>query len=78
MYKVVNLQCSWIKRLYDNNLHNWKIMSLHMITQKLGNQSKTNQSFLTIFSENFEKMEQQPINIAQYPIYNNFTSHLVH
>ena len=22
MYKVVSLQCSWIKRLYDNNSHN--------------------------------------------------------
>ena len=22
MYKTVNLQCSWIKWLHDNNLHN--------------------------------------------------------
>ena len=36
MYKVVSLQCSWIKRLYDNNSHNWKVIPLHMITQKLG------------------------------------------
>ena len=34
MYKVVSLQCSWIKRLYDN-LQNWKVIPLHMITQKL-------------------------------------------
>ena len=32
MYQVVSLQCSWIKRLYGSNLHNWKIISLHMIT----------------------------------------------
>ena len=36
MYKVVSLQCSWIKRLYDNNSNNWKVIPLHMITQKLG------------------------------------------
>ena len=36
MYKVVSLQCSWIKRLYDNNSHNWKVIPLHMITQKVG------------------------------------------
>ena len=22
--------------MYDNNLHNWEVISLHMITQKLG------------------------------------------
>ena len=36
MCKVVSLQCSWIKRLYDNNLHNREVIPLHMITQKLG------------------------------------------
>ena len=36
MYKVVSLQCLQIKRLYGNNWHNWKIIPLHMITQKLG------------------------------------------
>ena len=36
MYKVVSLQCSWIKRLYHNNLHIWKVIPLYMITQKLG------------------------------------------
>ena len=36
MYKLVSLQCSWIKRLYDNSSHNWKVIPLHMIIQKLG------------------------------------------
>ena len=36
MYKVVSLQCSSIKRLYDNNSYNWKEIPLQMITQKLG------------------------------------------
>ena len=33
-YKKVSLQCSWIRRLYDNNSHNWKVILLHMRTQK--------------------------------------------
>ena len=36
IYKAVSLQYSWIKRLYDNNSHNWKAIPLHMKTQKLG------------------------------------------
>ena len=39
MYKVVSVQCSWIKQLYENNLHNWKIIPLHVVTQKLGEKS---------------------------------------
>ena len=26
--KVVSLQCSWIKRLFDNNFHQWKVIPL--------------------------------------------------
>ena len=36
MYKVVSLQCSCIKQLYKNNSLDWKVIPLHMITQKLG------------------------------------------
>ena len=23
--KIIGLQCTWVKRLFDNNTHNWKI-----------------------------------------------------
>ena len=36
MYKVVNLKCSWFKHMHGNNSHNWKVIPLHMVTQKLG------------------------------------------
>ena len=29
--KVVSLQCSWIKRLYDENFHGWKIIPSYLI-----------------------------------------------
>ena len=38
--KVVSLQCSWIKRLLDNNFHQWKIIPLYLIRQYLGKNFK--------------------------------------
>ena len=29
--KIISLQCSWIKRLFDENFHDWKIISLNLI-----------------------------------------------
>ena len=28
--KVISLECSWIKRLYDENFHEWKIISSYL------------------------------------------------
>ena len=38
--KVVTLQCSWIKRLFDNNFHQWKLIPLYLIVQFLGKNFK--------------------------------------
>ena len=38
--KVVSLQCSWIKRLFDNNFHQWKLIPLYLIRQYLGKKIK--------------------------------------
>ena len=58
MYKVVSLHCSWIKRLYDNNSHNWKIIPWHMITQKLGKK--------VLFHSN---LDVNPKQINRFPQY---------
>ena len=31
--KIISLQCSWIKRLYDDSFHEWKIIPLHLINR---------------------------------------------
>ena len=36
-FKIIRLQCSWVKRLYDSSTHDWKLIPLHIITQKLEN-----------------------------------------
>ena len=40
--KVVSLQCSWIKRLFDNNFRQWKFSLLYLIRQYLGKNLKFN------------------------------------
>ena len=34
--KLISLQCSWIKRLYDTTTHCWKIIPIFLIRKKLG------------------------------------------
>ena len=36
----VSLQCSWVKKLYDENFHEWKIIPLHLIRITLGQNFK--------------------------------------
>ena len=35
-YIIVSLQRSWIRRLYDDDLHEWKLIPLHLITMSFG------------------------------------------
>ena len=39
-YKIVSLQCSWIRRLYDNNFRKWKLIPLHSIALSFGSKFK--------------------------------------
>ena len=34
--KIVSLQCSWIKGLFHNNFHKWKVIPLYLIPWYLG------------------------------------------
>ena len=38
--KVGSLQCFWIKHLFDNNFHQWKLILLYLTRQYLGEQFK--------------------------------------
>ena len=35
-FKIIGLQCSWVKQLYDSTIHDRKLIPLHIIAQKLG------------------------------------------
>ena len=34
--KIASLQCSWVKRLYDDKIHEWKLIPLHLIKSTVG------------------------------------------
>ena len=34
--KIISLQCSWIKKLYDKTTPSWKVITLHLIKTNLG------------------------------------------
>ena len=35
-HKIASLKCSWVKRLYIENFHEWKIIPLHYINKLFG------------------------------------------
>ena len=39
--KVSSLQCSWMKRLFDENFHDWKVILLSLIQKNLGTNFKS-------------------------------------
>ena len=39
--KIVSLQCSWKKNLFDNNVHRWKVIPLYLIHWYLGRNFKS-------------------------------------
>ena len=45
-YKNIVLQCSWIRRLYDNCFHEWKLVLLHLIEKSFGTSVKFHSNLL--------------------------------
>ena len=37
--KITTMQCSWIKRLFEDDFHGWKIIPLFLIDKHLGKNS---------------------------------------
>ena len=35
-FKFVSLQCSWVKKLYDDCFHEWRIIPLHLLNKCFG------------------------------------------
>ena len=37
--KIIRLQCSWVRRLYDDSFHEWKVIPLKLIKKSFGSHS---------------------------------------
>ena len=42
--KIVSIQCSWIKRLFDSKFHQWKLIPLYLFHKYLGKNFKFHSS----------------------------------
>ena len=60
--KIKSLQCSWVKKLYDDNFHEWKIIPLYLIEKTFGKTFKFhsnlsfNRSNLLSFPDCYKEM----------------------
>ena len=43
--KIISLQCSWIRRLYDNSFHEWKLIPIFLIKKSFGSPFKIHSNF---------------------------------
>ena len=44
-FKIISLQCSWLKPIFDNSFHQWKITPLFFIHKTFGKYFKFHPSF---------------------------------
>ena len=44
--KIIALQCSWIRRLYDDSCHEWKLIPLYLTEESFGNSFKFRSNLL--------------------------------
>ena len=63
--KVTSLPCSWVKKLYDENFHEWNVIPLHLICKTFDQNFK----FHSNFSYNTKLLTSFPVfykNIFRY------------
>ena len=44
--KIISLQCSWVRRLYDHSFHEWKVIPLKLIKKSFGPHFKFHSNLL--------------------------------
>ena len=64
----VSLQCSWIKRLFNNNFHQWKLIPLYLIRQYFGKNFKFHSNsdviqFYASFLNSIKRYSDDGVNI---------------
>ena len=68
--KIISLQCFWVRKLYDDNFHDWKVIPLHLISKSFGK----NFNFHSNLSFNIKSIQSFPDFYKQ--IFMNWSNHL--
>ena len=60
-FKFVSLQCSWVKKLYDDCFNKWKITPLHLLSKYFGPSLKfhSNLHFESTLLKDFQSLYKQ-------------------
>ena len=60
-YKIKSLQCSWIRRLFDDNFHDWEVIPSFLIKKKFGENFKfhSNVDFTKCSLNNFPRFYKE-------------------
>ena len=72
--KIISLQCSWVKKLYDGNNHDWKSIPLHYMNKYFGkkNYFHSNLSFNLALVDSFPEFYKEIfINWSNYFVSNS-------
>ena len=52
--KIKNMQCSWVKRLFEEDFHDWKVILLFLIGEHLGKNPKFHNN-IEIYNDIYSK-----------------------
>ena len=78
--EIISLQCSLVRRLYDDSFHEWKVIPLKLIKKAFGSHFKfhSNLLFNIITSNKFIIVDDSYVNFTKFLTKNiNFVSDLV-
>ena len=64
--KIISLQCSWIKRLYEKSFHEWELIPLYLIEKSFGTPIEFHSNLLLIFwtGKKYCNNEKKPLFIV--------------
>ena len=57
--KIIALQCSWIRRLYDNSFYEWKLMPLYLIEKSFGHFNFIQIYYLKVIKQSFSHLSYE-------------------
>ena len=72
--KMISLRCSWVKRLYDESLHEWKVIPNYLITQALGDNFRFHSNLK--FNKFFRNSLKSTLPIFYQDLFTNWSKNL--
>ena len=72
--KMISLRCSWVKRLYDESFHEWKVIPNYLITKALGDNFRFHSNLK--FNNFFRNSLKSTLQIFYQELFTNWSKNL--